>query len=179
MEGCRVQGVDSTWIHTPDGIGNYRALWTRDFYYMVEYAGDLMDPGEIEASILYLLNGQRQDGCIPDRVNVAGEPVYSPGPPGKPMADHALDNGSFMAMLVCTYVHQYQNGDLFKEVEPQLGKALDFTTTGEGGLVYNPPRKPSMCVWIHRYCQKNRKPAVFVIALLQSQSRDVPSLHKK
>ena len=41
--GCRVKGHDGTWIHTPDGIGNYKALWTRDFYYMVEYAGDLID----------------------------------------------------------------------------------------------------------------------------------------
>jgi len=100
LNGCRVKGAGGTWIHTPDGVGNYKALWTRDTYYMVEYAGDLMDPNEIKASIYYLLNGQREDGCVPDRVNVAGQPVYSPGTPGKTMADNALDNGPFMAMLV-------------------------------------------------------------------------------
>ena len=74
-------------------MGICKFLWTRDFCYMVEYAGDLMDPNEIKASIYYLLNGQREDGCIPDRVNAAGQPIYSPGPPGKPMADNALENG--------------------------------------------------------------------------------------
>jgi len=146
LDGCRVKGAGGTWIHTPDGVGNYKALWTRDFYYMVAYAGDLMDPGEIKASIAYLLGGQREDGCIPDRVNVAGQAVYSPGPPGKPMADHALDNGPFMAMLVCSYVDQYQDEALFRKVEPQLKKALDFVSLGEQKLVYNDPKDPQ-CVY--------------------------------
>ena len=146
LEGCRVKGAGGTWIHTPDGVGNYKALWTRDFCYMVEYAGDLMDPNEIKASIYYLLNGQREDGCIPDRVNVAGQPVYSPGPPGKPMADNALDNGPFMAMLVCSYVNQYQDDELFQEVELKLRKGLDHTTVKENGLVYNNPINPQ-CVY--------------------------------
>ncbi len=146
LEGCRVKGAGGVWLHTPDGVGNYKALWTRDFYYMVEYAGDLLDPGEIKASISYLLAGQRDDGCIPDRVNVAGQPVFSPGPPGKPMADHALDNASFMAMLVCSYVDQYRDRPLFRKLEPQLRKALDFVTVGEANLVYNDPEDPQ-CVY--------------------------------
>ncbi len=146
LKGCRVQGAGGTWIHTPDGVGNYKSLWTRDFYYMVEYAGDLMDPNEIKASIYYLLNGQREDGCIPDRVNVEGQPVYSPGPPGKPMADNALDNGPFMAMLVCSYVNQYQDEELFREVEHQLSRGIDHTTVSENGLVYNNPKNPQ-CVY--------------------------------
>ena len=146
LEGCRVKGAGGTWIHTPDGVGNYKALWTRDFYYMVEYAGDLMDPNEIKASIYYLLNGQREDGCIPDRVNVAGQPVYSPGPQGKPMADNALDNGPFMAMLVCSYVNQYQDDELFQEVELKLRRGLDHTNVKESGLVYNNPNNPQ-CVY--------------------------------
>jgi len=146
LNGCRVKGADGTWIHTPDGVGNYKALWTRDTYYMVEYAGDLMDPNEIKASIYYLLNGQREDGCVPDRVNVAGQPVYSPGPPGKPMADNALDNGPFMAMLVCSYVNQYQDKALFQDVELQLRRGIDHTTVKESGLVYNNPKNPQ-CVY--------------------------------
>jgi glycogen debranching enzyme len=146
LKGCRVKGAGGTWIHTPDGVGNYKALWTRDFYYMVEYAGDLMDPNEIKASIYYLLNGQREDGCIPDRVNAAGQPVYSPGAPGKPLADNALDNGPFMAMLACSYVNQYQDEALFREVELQLRRGLDHTTVKESGLVYNDPKNPQ-CVY--------------------------------
>ena len=146
LEGCRLKGAGGTWLHTPDGVGNYKSLWTRDFYYMVEYAGDLMDPDEIKASISYLIDGQREDGCIPDRVNTAGQPVYSPGPPGKPMADHALDNASFMAMLVCSYVDQYQDDALFRKLEPQLSKALDFVSVGKNLLVYNDPEDPQ-CVY--------------------------------
>ena len=26
LKGCRVQGADGTWIHTPDGVGNYRPV---------------------------------------------------------------------------------------------------------------------------------------------------------
>jgi hypothetical protein len=146
LKGCRVEGAGGTWIHTPDGVGNYKALWTRDSYYMVEYAGDLMDPKEIKASIYYLINGQREDGCIPDRVNAAGLPVYSPGPPNKPMADHALDNGPFMAMMVCSYVNQYNDKELFKELEPKLLRGLEQIRVKENGLVYNDPKNPE-CVY--------------------------------
>jgi hypothetical protein len=146
LKGCRVEGAGGVWIHTPDGVGNYKALWTRDYYYMVEYAGDLMDPEEIKASINYLINGQREDGCIPDRVNIAGKAIYSPGGPNKPMADHAVDNAPFMAMLVCSYVNQFNDEQLFKELEPKLLKGLEHIYVKENGLVYNNPKKPE-CVY--------------------------------
>ena len=146
LKGCRVEGAGGTWIHTPDGVGNYKALWTRDSYYMIEYAGDLMDPDEIKASIYYLLNGQREDGCIPDRVNKAGQPIYSPGAPGKPLADNALDNGPFMAMMVCSYVNQFEDEALFREVEPKLRQGIDHVSVKESGLVYNDPNNPQ-CVY--------------------------------
>lgn len=146
LKGCRVKGYDGTWLHTPDGVGNYKALWTRDSYYMVEYAGDLMDPNEIKESIQYLIAGQREDGCMPDRVNVAGQAVYSPGPPSRPMADHALDNGPFMAMLVCSYVGQYADAELFRKIESNLREGLDHTRVKESGLVYNNPKNPQ-CVY--------------------------------
>lgn len=146
LKGSRVEGAGGVWIHTPDGVGNYKALWTRDYYYMVEYAGDLLDPKEIKASIYYLINGQREDGCIPDRVNIAGEPVYSPGAPNKPLADHAVDNGPFLAMLVCSYVNQFNDEKLFKELEPKLLKGLEHIYVKENGLVYNDPKNPQ-CVY--------------------------------
>jgi dienelactone hydrolase len=40
--GSQVTADDGTVLYTPDGKGNYRALWTRDFAYMVENAGDLV-----------------------------------------------------------------------------------------------------------------------------------------
>lgn len=146
LSGCRVEGKNGIWIHTPDGVGNYKALWTRDFYYMVEYAADLMDPREIKASIHYILNGQREDGCIPDRVNVDGKVIYSPGADHSPLADHALDNGPFMAMLVSSYVKQFEDETLFRAVEGRLRRGLDFISREESGLVYNDPKKPQ-CVY--------------------------------
>ena len=62
------------------------------------------------------------------------------------MADNALDNGPFMAMLVSSYVNQYQDEALFREVELQLRRGLDHTTVKESGLVYNSPENPQ-CVY--------------------------------
>ncbi len=142
LEGCRIQGKGGVWMHTPDGVGNYRALWTRDFCYMVQYAGDLIDPNEIKKSIRYLLSGQRPDGCMPDRVNAAGQGVPSPGAENNPLADHALDNGPFMAILVCNYVRLTDDLELFRQVEPALRKGLDHTRRDSNGLVFNPPAAP-------------------------------------
>lgn len=146
LEGSRVQGPNGIWLHTPDGVGNYKAQWTRDTYYMIEYAGDLLDQQEIKASINYLLNGQREDGCIPDRVNIKGKPVYSPGGENKPMADHALDNGPFMALMVCSYIDQYDDEKFFSEVEAKLRRGLDHIARADNGLVFNDPGNPQ-CVY--------------------------------
>lgn len=142
LQGCRIQGQDGVWLHTPDGVGSYRALWTRDFQYMVEYAGDLLDPKEVEASIRYLLKGQRHDGCMPDRVDAAGRAIYSPGGASSPLADLALDNGAFMAKLAVHSVERSGDLDFFREVEPALRRGLDHTPRSGNGLVYNPPDQP-------------------------------------
>jgi hypothetical protein len=31
LQGCQVKAQDGTVLYTPDGRGNYAALWTRDF----------------------------------------------------------------------------------------------------------------------------------------------------
>ena len=85
---------------------------------MVHYAGDLLPPAAIKASIAYLLRGQRADGCMPDRVTVDGRGVYSPGPEQSPMADHALDNGPFLATLAVDYWVLSSDADYFREIEP-------------------------------------------------------------
>jgi len=142
LQGCRIQGVGGVWLYTPDGVGNYRALWTRDFAYMVQYAGDLLDPSEVKANIRYLLQGQRRDGCMPDRVTATGRAVYSPGSEQRPLADHALDNGAFMALLVCAYCDRRADWSFFRDVEPALRRGLDHTRRAANGLVYNPPEAP-------------------------------------
>ena len=112
ITGCKIKSSSGIWLHTPDGIGHYKALWTRDYYYFVKYGGDFITDTNVKASILYILNGQRKDGCIPDRVNADGKPIYSPGGDERPMADHALDNAPFLALLACQYVHRTGDNEL-------------------------------------------------------------------
>ena len=178
LNGCRVKGTNRIWIHTPDGVGNYKALWTRDFYYMVEYAADLMDSKEIKESIHYLLNGQREDGCMPDRVNIDGKAVYSPGSDHSPMADHALDNGPFMTLLVCSYVKQFKDETLFRDVEAKLRKGLDFISRSESGLVYNDPTNPQ-CVYGFTDTVKKTGNLLFSSLLYFEACRDMEELCRK
>ncbi len=142
LNGCQVRAKGGIWVYTPDGRGHYRALWTRDFAYMMLYAGELIPAADALACIEYLLAGQRADGCIPDRVDPAGRPIYSPGPPNGPLADHALDNGPFMAILVSAYVEKTGDLDSFRRWQPALRRALDFVRRADNGLVYNPPDDP-------------------------------------
>ena len=51
LRGCQVRANDGTSLYTPDGHGNYRALWTRDFAYLVESAGELIPPTDIRACL--------------------------------------------------------------------------------------------------------------------------------
>ena len=178
LKGCRVRGTNGMWLHTPDGVGNYKALWTRDFYYMVEYAGDLMNPAEIKASIQYLINGQREDGCMPDRVNVDGKAVYSPGADHSPMADHALDNGPFMALLVCAYANQFKDATLFHAVEEKLQKGLSFINRAESGLVYNDPENPQ-CVYGFTDTVKKTGNLLFSSLLYYKACKEMEALCRK
>jgi len=178
LSGCRIQGENGIWIHTPDGVGNYKALWTRDFYYMVEYAADLMDPKEIKESIHYLINGQREDGCIPDRVNIDGKAVYSPGSDHSPMADHALDNGPFMALLVCSYVKQFKDEKLFRALEGKLQRGLDFINRAESGLVYNDPKNPQ-CVYGFTDTIKKTGNLLFSSLIYYKACREMEALCRK
>ncbi len=76
LDGCRIQADDETDLYTPDSGGHYAAIWTRDFAYMVEYAGDLIPSGHIDACIRYLVSGQGADGWIPDRVETGWTASY-------------------------------------------------------------------------------------------------------
>jgi hypothetical protein len=139
LTGCRRIAEDGTVLFTPDGEGHYGALWTRDFAYMVENAHDLIDPGEVRAAILYLLCGQRADGCIPDRVQVDGRAVYSAGAASAPLGDPPTDNSQFMVSLVHNYVRR--SGDIAFACQhlQALRQALDWVPRSANGLVYIPP----------------------------------------
>jgi hypothetical protein len=129
-------------LFTPDGEAHYGALWTRDFAYMVENAFDLLDADEVRAAIEYLLHGQRADGCIPDRVQVDGLPVYSAGPVDKPLGDPSADNSQFMVSLVCDYVRHTDDRVFACRWFHALRRALDFTPRDTQGLVFISPECP-------------------------------------
>ena len=125
-----------------DAEKHYGLMFTRDFGYFVEFAGDLMSPKETSGYLEFLLAGQREDGCIPDRITDAGKPIYSPGPPNAPMADHALENAAFLASAVCRYVERTGDLDFLRRHENALRRGLDHINRAENGLVFNRPDNP-------------------------------------
>ena len=139
LQGCRRTARDGTVVFTPDGQGHYGALWTRDFAYMVEGAGDLLSLGAIEAAIRYLLAGQREDGTAPDRVQVDGVPVYSAGPAGRPLGAPPTDNSQFLVKLVWSHWKLSENPQLAREALPKLRRAMDAVPRRDG-LVWIDPK---------------------------------------
>jgi hypothetical protein len=145
LEGCRVTAHDGTVLYTPDGKGNYRALWTRDFAYMVENAGDMMPAREVEACLRFLLRAQRADGVVPDRVQPDGVAVYSAGPPDHPLGLANLDNPAFLVVAVDEHLKRLPEDrarGFFLEWRSQLDRAMDWVPRSGRGLVYNDPERP-------------------------------------
>lgn len=141
IAGCRKRAIDGTLLFTPDGVGNYDAHWTRDFYYMTQVF-DLLDTQEVRAGIQYLLDGQRADSFIPDRRQADGVSIYCAGPPERPVADVPLDNAAFMVLLVADYVRHTGQIDLFRANAQRLERAMAGIPLSEAGLVYNDPAAP-------------------------------------
>ncbi len=145
LQGCRITAADGTILYTPDGWGNYQALWTRDFTYMVENAGYLIPPGEVESCLRFLLQGQREDGAIPDRVRPDGVPVYAAGPEDHPLGEPNLDNGPFLVIAADGYLRSLnpeRRVDLFGQWASQLNRGMQYVPRSPSGLVYNDPQRP-------------------------------------
>lgn len=142
ISGCRRIARDGTPIYMPDCSGNYEALWTRDFAYYVENVPDMIPQEEIRRALLYLMNGLRDDGCAPDRVDLEGHPVYSAGPPHSPVAAPCLDNAQFLTKIACTYVKHMGDMDLLREIIGGLDAAMEWVPLSRDGLVWNDPENP-------------------------------------
>ncbi|MDW8321579.1 MAG: hypothetical protein RMM08_09455, partial [Armatimonadota bacterium] len=145
LQGCQVKAHDGTILYTPDGRGNYAALWTRDFAYMVEHASDLMPEQHIAACIRYLIKGQREDGAVPDRVRPDGVPVYVAGPENNPLGEPNLDNPMFLVIACDVYLKRVASNrrkSLFTEWASALDKGMDWVPRSPQGLVFNLPEKP-------------------------------------
>jgi hypothetical protein len=89
IQGCRPPiekgvarnaGINASFAFTPDASHGYGAQWTRDFAYTIAGgAPGLMDAASVKAAVRYTFAGMRADGCVPDRVQVDGASIYSPG----------------------------------------------------------------------------------------------------
>jgi len=143
LAACRQTAADGTVIFRPDGSGHYDAIWTRDFAYMVEGAGALMDPKETLAAIDYLLAGQREDGVIPDRRLADGTCVYLVGPNKAPLSPlPPLDNAPFIIKALDAYAVRHHDHAAFLDRREQLYKAIDTIPLSEDNLVYIDPHHP-------------------------------------
>lgn len=145
LAGCRVRAHDGTWLYTPDSQGHYAALWTRDFAYMVENAGDLLPPAEVEACLRYLIRGIRADGAAPDRVQADGRALYVGGPADQPLGEPNLDNPAFLVIAVDEHLRRLPRAQAqarFGEWAGPLEKAMDWVPRSPAGLVWNDPSRP-------------------------------------
>jgi hypothetical protein len=140
---CQVVAEDGTVLYRPDTSGHYNALWTRDFCYLVEGAGHLIPPDHLARGIDYLLDRQRDDGAIPDRVGADGTPVYLAGPPDHPLGSRCpTDNPQFLVKLVHEYVRITRDTAFFTKRVTQLFRALASLPRMSDGAVYVDPAAP-------------------------------------
>ena len=145
IEACKKTAFDGTILFTPDGVGNYDALWTRDFGYMVEYCGDLMEQKEILGCIEYTIARAREDGWMPDRSELGGDAEYAAGAKGSPVGKANLDNTPFLVFAVYYYL-KGQTAELasscFEKWMNALDRGMEIIPVGDDGLVWNDPDAP-------------------------------------
>ena len=145
LEGSILKASDGTPLYTPDGKAHYAALWTRDFASMVENAGDLMPKENIEKCIDYLIKGIREDGAVPDRVQVDGRPVYAAGAPETPLGEPNIDNAQFLVFAVSSYLDMVpmdRQPFLYRKWSSALMRGMNYIPLAASGLVWNDPAKP-------------------------------------
>lgn len=146
LDGCTRQTDSGISILTPDGMGNYDALWARDFAYMAEYAGDLIPFERLKEGVEYLLTHPREeDGWFPDRVDTHGVAVYAAGNPWLPCGEANLDNAPFLAIAFALLLDRMRNVDAYAFLDQHLSalrRGLVCIPLDGNGLVYNTPQKP-------------------------------------
>ncbi len=146
VESNRGELDNGTTVFFADKKKHYNLIFTRGFAYIYQFAGKLIKHEDAKSFLEYQLAGQRADGCMPDRVNSEGLAIYSPGSKDSPLADHAMDNGAFIASSVYHYVKNSNDLDFFKKHEPALRRGMDFINRAPNGLVFNKPENPQ-CVY--------------------------------
>lgn len=147
LEGSVIRTRRGMKMYTPDGLANYAALWTRDFAYMVEYAGDLLPQEDVRLCLEYLMDGAAKNGWIPDRVDANGNIFYTAGGsyfPGLPN----LDTGTYLVIAADCYLnslHEAEAKAQFALWKNALCASVDCLPVDDHGLIFNgttPPHSP-------------------------------------
>ena len=147
LDGCVIPSTTGIKLFTPDGQGNYKAVWARDFAYMVEYAGKLISIENIKENLEYLLEGAAPNGWIPDRVEEDKTARYTAGGGDFP-ANPNLDNGCFIILAVDTYlnlIEPEEASSFFTKWCDTLCRGIDCLPINRDGIIENistPPHSP-------------------------------------
>ena len=147
LRGGTVMADCGTKLYTPDGFGFYKALWGRDFAYILEAAGEFIPPEEMKDAIEFLMAGARADGWIPDRREPDGVARYTAGDEHFPASPN-LDTGPFLVIAADVYLRRLEREDACRQFEAWqrvLQRSLDCLPVDEKGLVWNhadPPHSP-------------------------------------
>lgn len=147
LRGGTVMADCGTKLYTPDGFGFYKALWGRDFAYILQSAGEFIPREEMKAAIEFLMAGAREDGWIPDRVEPDGTARYTAGDEHFPASSN-LDTGPFLVIAADIYLRCLEEQDArqqFAAWQSAMQRSLDCLPVDENGLVWNhanPPHSP-------------------------------------
>lgn len=148
LQGGTVLADNGTKLYTPDGRGFYRALWCRDFSYILSAAGEFIPETDMRDGIVLLMDGARaSDGWIPDRVEPDGTARYTAGDAHFPALSN-LDNGPFLVLAADVYLRRLEEEQAkaqFAHWQRVLQRGLDCLPVDENGLILNesvPPHSP-------------------------------------
>ncbi|HNX62714.1 MAG TPA: hypothetical protein PKN45_08735 [Candidatus Limiplasma sp.] len=145
VRGCTARTPGGVTLFTPDGVASYNALWLRDFSYMMEYAGESVQPDEAVGCVRFAIGGRREDGWMPDRIYADGRAIYAAGEAGKPVGRANLDNTPFLVFIVYDLLPRLPEPEaraLFAEWAPALAQGLAVIPLSPAGLVYSDPTDP-------------------------------------
>lgn len=136
--GSRRIAFNGTRLYTPDGVGHYDALWTRDFEYMVEGWPDGVGAADLRNDFTYLIEAQRADGTIPDNRQADGTPDYV-----VLGSDPPTDNSQFLVKQAYDYYRLTGDLSLFEAHAQALVRAMRAVPRSPtSSLVYITPEAP-------------------------------------
>ncbi|MEM2240487.1 MAG: hypothetical protein QXL27_09365 [Candidatus Bathyarchaeia archaeon] len=115
-----VKAFDGTTLFRPDGGGHYNAFWIRDFCYMLEGLPGYITHEDAIRAYFFIVNRQRDDGAIPDRVELDGRPFYQVLGSKPP-----TDNPQFVVKIAWEIWRSYNDVKPFMYTAWMLEKALN------------------------------------------------------